>query len=315
MPGGATLATLLPALALLGLFDFDLGRSPDSERLEIAGNRVTLRPGILELRPFVQDLLVAELLCLIMVWFGVRELLASATHLVPLWDPQVAAPLGGVSVGRCLGHSLVGTCLLALGSSGLFRAGMTTGVTLDREALHLYRILLGVLRMETRSFPRASLERFEFRRSNRHPRPFQVLARRAAPERPVLVLSLVPAVGRSGALGHELEVLVKHLNVQLGVETMVGRRLEQAATSPTGWSLDGATSRSAPPGSTVAMEIEVEQLEERLDMVRALRRHAASPPSPPRSRRGGRTVVAHRQARAALRLARRRRSARARRRG
>lgn len=290
-------------VAVLAVFDISFPQ-PGDEIFETAGSRVRVRGNVLSLRPYIQDIFVAEVLCLILVWFGVFEMSQAAEHLSAAAGWQ-APPLGGISLSRSAGHSLVGVSLLALGAAGLFRAALTVALELDEEGLHLDHLLLGLVPHRRTTYPRKTLKDFLVRRSPRGERPLQLLVTRRGGEAPVRLLSLVPSVSRHAALEREMRQLATQLRHLIGREGEAPPPTSAAAVAPAGVTRlapgdSGALASAAPPRP-------------QLDDYDA-RPFEAPPAFPPRyrreSRRPPRTTKLRSQTRAAKRLKRNRRRAR-----
>jgi hypothetical protein len=293
-------------VAIFAVFDISFPQEGD-EIFETAGSRVRIRGGVLSLRPYLQDIFVAEVLCLILVWFGVFEISQASAHLAAAAGLQ-APPLGGISLSRSAGHSLVGVSLLALGASGLFRAALTVGLHLDPEGAHIDQYMLGLFPHKRITYPRETLDDFLVRRSPRGERPLQLLLTRRGGEAPVRLLSLVPSVSRDAALEREM----RHLATRL--RQLVGRTgAPPAATSAPAVVPAGSTrltpSDSAAPASAAPPRPRLEVEESHLPQAP----RASTPRYRREGRRPARTAVLRSEKRSRARLKRNRRAARGRR--
>lgn len=293
-------------VAVLAIFDISFPQ-PGDEIFETAGSRVLVRERSLSLRPYLQDIFVAEVLCLILVWFGVFEISQAAEHLAAAAGIQ-PPPLGGISLSRSAGHSLVGVSLLALGASGLFRAALTVGLHLDDDGLHLDHLLLGLIPHKRTTYPRDELRDFVIRQSPRGERPLQLLAVRRGESAPIRLLSLVPSVSRAAALERELRHLAHRLRTLLGRQDAPVPAPSGPAVPPPG------TSRLAPGDSSAPASVAPSRPV--LEAVQALPPEAP-PAFPPGARhetsRPPRTAELRSDRRAARRMKRHRQRSRARR--
>lgn len=292
---------LFLVVAVLAVFDISFPQEGD-EVFETAGSRVRIRGAVLTLRPYLQDIFVAEVLCLILVWFGVFEMSQAAVHISAAAGFQ-APPLGGISLSRSAGHSLVGVSLLALGSAGLFRAALTVALRLDGDGLHLDRLMLGLVPYRRTTYPRKTLRDFLVRRSPRGERPLQLLVTRRGGEPPVRLLSLVPSVSRSAALEREMRHLATRFRQLLGRIGEPPPTTSEPAVPPAG------ASRLAPAdsGAPISKAPSRPGLELTKDQARPVEAPPAFPPAYRREpRRPPRTTVLGSEKRAQRRLKRNR---------
>ncbi len=207
----------MPSLSLLGisvlfvLSVVDISFPEEKETLfDLAGYRVRKCADKIHVAPNPQELLVATAVCVLLVWFGVRQIAHAMTH-VSAAHGLTPPPLGGVSFSLGGGFTLIGTTSMALGCAGLFRTSFTSTVTLDGSSLYLRRMWMSCITLAYRSIPLSEVQCFKVRTQKTSPPLVELSVYRKGRD-PFAVLSQVPSVGAARRLRKKLRRISKLLN-------------------------------------------------------------------------------------------------------